>query len=106
MHIRRSMATAVLFLSVTAAMADELVTVTQKSLAFTPNELSLTKGQTVEFVNNDSTAHNVMIMGDGVNFNGGLQPPGGHVRYTFAKAGSFMVGCGIHPKMKITIIVK
>lgn len=106
MHIRRSMATAVLFLSVTAAIAAEPVTVTQKSLTFTPNELSLTKGQIVDFVNNDSTSHNIMIMGDGVNFNGGLQPPGGHVKYTFAKAGSYMVGCGIHPKMKITITVK
>jgi plastocyanin len=87
------------------AMAAEPVTVTQKGLMFTPNELTLEKGQSVDFVNDDGTAHNVMVTGDGVTFNGGLQPPGGHVKYTFSKAGTFTAGCGIHPKMKLTITV-
>lgn len=87
-------------------MAAEPVTVTQSGLVFTPNELTLDKGQSVDFVNNDATAHNVMVTGDGVTFNGGLQAPGGHVKYTFAKAGTFTVGCGIHPKMKLTVTVK
>jgi len=88
------------------ALAIEPVTVTQKGLLFTPSELHLTKGQSVEFVNDDSTAHNVTVTGEGITFNGGLQPPGGHVKYTFAKPGSYAAGCGIHPKMKLTITVE
>jgi plastocyanin len=89
----------------TAAIAAEPVTVTQKGLVFTPNEVTLVKGQAIEFVNDDTTAHNVLVTGDGVSFNGGLQAPGGHVKYTFTKSGTFTVGCGIHPKMKLTITV-
>lgn len=88
------------------AMAAETATVTQKGLLFTPNELTLEKGQSVEFVNDDTTAHNVLVTGDGVSFNGGLQAPGGHLKYTFTKTGTYTVGCGIHPKMKLTITVK
>ena len=87
------------------ALAAEPVTVTQKGLTFTPNELTVEKGQSVDFVNNDTTAHNVMVTGEGVTFNGGLQAPGGHLKYTFAKAGTYTVGCGIHPKMKLTVTV-
>jgi plastocyanin len=72
---------------------------------FTPNEVTLSKGQAIEFINDDTTAHNVLVTGDGVSFNGGLQAPGGKVKYTFAKTGTFTVGCGIHPKMKLTITV-
>jgi plastocyanin len=86
-------------------MAAGPVTVTQKGLVFAPGELTVTKGQSVEFVNDDATAHNVMVTGEGVSFNGGLQAPGGHLKYTFAKAGSYVVGCGIHPKMKLTVTV-
>ncbi len=88
------------------AAAAEAVTVSQKGLAFRPNELSLTKGQAVDFVNDDSTSHNIMITGESVTFNGGLQPPGGHVKFIFTKPGTYSVGCGIHPKMKLTITVK
>jgi cytochrome c peroxidase len=105
MHIRRSMIIAAALLVSAVGTAAEPVVVTQKGLAFSPNELTLTKGQSVDFVNDDTTSHNIMIMGEGVEFNGGLQPPGGHVKYIFTKAGTYTAGCGIHPKMKLTITV-
>jgi plastocyanin len=106
MYIQRLMIIAAVALVSAIGAAAQPVVVTQRGLGFTPNELSLTKGQTVEFVNDDSTAHNILIAGDAVNFNGGLQPSGGHVKYMFAKAGTYLVGCGIHPKMKLTVTVK
>jgi plastocyanin len=106
MHIRRSMIIAATVLASCLAAAAEPVVVTQKGLMFTPNGLSITKGQTVDFINNDATAHNILIVGDAVKFNGGLQPPGGHVKYAFTKAGTYTVQCGIHPKMKLPIAVK
>ena len=106
MHIRRPAIIAVTLLYSCLATAAAPVVVTQKGLMFTPNGLSIAKGQTVEFINDDATAHNILIKGDAVNFNGGLQPPGGHIKYAFTKAGSYTVQCGIHPKMKLPIAVK
>ncbi len=97
-------ATAALLLAA-AGMAAEPTIVSQKGLSFTPAELTVAKGQSVDFVNDDTTAHNIMVTGDGVSFNGGLQPAGGHVKYIFTKSGTYAVGCGIHPKMKLTITV-
>lgn len=105
MPIRKHLITTAALLLSTAGMAAEQATVSQKGLSFTPGELSITKGQSVEFVNDDTTAHNIMVSGDGVSFNGGLQPAGGRVKYTFTKSGTYAVGCGIHPKMKLTITV-
>ena len=105
MHIHRSLIVIAAAFFATVGMAADVVTVTQKGLVFTPGELSITKGQTVEFVNDDATAHNILISGDGVTFNGGLQPAGGKVKYAFTKPGTYTVGCGIHPKMKLAITV-
>ena len=105
MSKRKCLMTVAALLLAGAAWAAEPATVSQKGLSFTPGELSIAKGQSVEFVNDDSTAHNIMVTGDGVSFNGGLQPAGGHVKYTFTKSGTYAVGCGIHPKMKLTITV-
>ena len=82
------------------------VTVTQKDLQFNVEELSLTKGQLVVFVNQDRTAHNITVTGEGLNLNGGLQQPGGEFRVPFAKPGTYQVSCGIHPKMKLSVTVK
>ena len=82
------------------------VTVTQKGLQFSVEELSLSKGQVVTFVNDDRTAHNITVAGEGVNLNGGLQQPGADFKVPFVKPGTYQVSCGIHPKMKMTITVK
>ncbi len=88
------------------AGAPVTVTVTQKALQFSVEELSLEKGQIVTFVNDDRTAHNITVSGEGINLNGGLQQPGADFKVPFAKPGTYSVSCGIHPKMKMTITVK
>ena len=82
------------------------MTVTQKGLQFSSTELSVSKGQVVNFVNDDRTAHNITVKGDGVNLNGGLQQPGGQFSVPFTKPGTYEVSCGIHPKMKLEVTVK
>jgi plastocyanin len=82
------------------------VTVTQKGLQFNVEELSISKGQTVVFMNDDKTAHNITVSGEGVSLNGGLQQPGAEFKVPFAKAGTYQVSCGIHPKMKLSVTVK
>jgi cytochrome c peroxidase len=80
--------------------------VSQTNLQFSVEELSVTKGQMVVFVNQDKTAHNITVTGEGLSLNGGLQQPGGEFRVPFAKPGTYLVSCGIHPKMKLSVTVK
>jgi plastocyanin len=105
MSIQKHLITAAAVLFAASGIAAEPAIVSQKGLSFSPGELTIAKGQSVEFVNDDTTAHNIMVTGDGVSFNGGLQPAGGHVKYTFTKSGTYAVACGIHPKMKLAITV-
>ncbi|HWJ34231.1 MAG TPA: plastocyanin/azurin family copper-binding protein [Steroidobacteraceae bacterium] len=98
----------VAMLAAAATSADAPVTVNQKGLQFSVAELSVKKGQTVVFFNDDRTTHNVTVSGDGngVSVNGGLQPPGADFRMPFSKPGTYAISCGIHPKMKMTIVVQ
>jgi plastocyanin len=82
------------------------VTITQKGLQFSSADLAVSKGQTVVFMNDDRTPHNITVNGEGVNLNSGLQPPGVEFKVPFAKPGTYSVSCGIHPKMKMTVTVK
>jgi plastocyanin len=82
------------------------LTVTQKGLQFSVEELNVAKGQVVVFVNDDRTAHNITVSGEGLSLNGGLQQPGAAFKVPFAKPGTYQVSCGIHPKMKLSVTVK
>jgi len=98
-------------LSVTAltfgvAIAGAMVNVDQKGVAFSVSDLSVNKGDIVNFNNDDNTSHNIMITGDGVSLNSGLQQPGVAFKAPMIKPGVYAVTCGIHPKMKMTITVK
>ena len=95
-------------LAVSATMADPPVTVSQSGLKFSMKDLDVNKGQTVAFVNDDTTSHNITVTGNGngVAVNGGLQPPGEKFEMPFTKPGSYVVTCGIHPRMRMNIVVK
>jgi plastocyanin len=100
------LAAMIALLTMSAVRADAPVTVTQKGLQFSVEELTVKKGQMVVFVNDDRTAHNITVSGEGLNLNGGLQQPGAEFKVPFTKTGVYQVSCGIHPKMKLSITVK
>jgi cytochrome c peroxidase len=89
----------------TAAWAGTL-TVDQKNLKFSVRELKIAKGDSVEFTNSDDTSHNITITGQGFTANSGLQAPGQPFKAPFVKAGTYKVSCGIHPNMRMTVIVE
>jgi plastocyanin len=106
MSIRTALPCLAATMLVTSSLAGDPVTVGQQGLRFSSAELTVTKGQVVIFVNNDTTSHNIMVVGEGLSINGGLQRPGAEFRVPFSKAGTYAVSCGIHPKMKLAITVK
>jgi len=89
-----------------AAFAAAVVTVDQKGIAFSVTSLTVPKGGFVRFTNSDVTAHNITITGRGGMVNGGLQQPGQVFKAPFMQPGVYQVTCGIHPKMKLSVVVK
>lgn len=87
------------------AWAGATINVDQKGLMFSSASLTVNKGDVVSFNNNDSTSHNILVTGNGVSLNSGLQSPGVIFKAPFLKPGTYQVTCGIHPKMKMTVTV-
>lgn len=104
-HVKAILSVAAIIAAVSVRAAAP-ITVTQKGLQFSSADLAVSKGQMVVFLNDDRTPHNITVTGEGVNLNSGLQPPGVEFKVPFAKAGTYTVSCGIHPKMKMTVTVK
>jgi plastocyanin len=78
-----------------------------KNMMFTPSQISVNKGATVTWTNDDNTTHTVT---DDLNNVGGPASgniePGSTYSFTFNKTGSFQYHCSIHPSMRGTIVVK
>jgi plastocyanin len=91
-----------------SAAAEETVRLSQ--FAFDPEELTISVGTTVRFVNADSAAHTVTEGTDGT----AVEDPiideelaqGGATSYTFDEAGTYDITCKIHPSMQLTVTVE
>ena len=81
-------------------------TVSQKDKLFSAKEVTITTGSAVTFTNDDTVSHNIMVRGDSMKVNVGVQKPGESTDVPFADAGTFQVICGIHPKMKMSVKVE
>ena len=81
--------------------------VTQSGQKFHPRELSINKGTTVKFINDDGELiHHVYIASKDFNYDSGDQEPGTTRDIVFDLAGTFTVLCGIHPKMRLDVTVR
>ena len=78
-----------------------------RNMMFTPSQITVQKGGTVTWTNNDSMTHTVV---DDLSNVGGPSSgdiaPGATYSFTFNKTGSFQYHCSIHPSMRGTIVVK
>jgi plastocyanin len=76
--------------------------VTIKNFAFEPGTVTIARGGTVTWTNQDSAVHTVKFGSD----ESPSLSKGQTYSKTFSNAGTFDYGCGIHPAMKGKIIVK
>jgi plastocyanin len=85
------------------------VVIDQKGLLFQPHLTVVQLGTTVDFLNSDSTQHNVFwpsIGGDKkAGHNLGTWPKGEKRSYKFDKAGVVPLLCNVHPEMAGYVIV-
>jgi plastocyanin len=86
-----------------AYAADHVIT--QKGRLFSVESITVKKGDTLTFFNDDSVPHNIMSLTKGSEFNLGSQQPGSSTPVTFNTAGDFEVICAIHPRMKLAVKV-
>ncbi len=74
-----------------------------KDYAFGADELRVTKGTTITWVNNDQVKHTVSLDNGAVESN--LLAPGESFQYTFNELGTYAYHCRPHPYMKAKIEV-
>lgn len=78
--------------------------VTIQNFAFSPASMTVAKGATVTWTNQDSVPH--QIASDTNAFGGPAISQGGTYSFTFNDTGTFPYHCTIHPSMKGTITVQ
>ncbi len=83
------------------------LTVAQHGRAFQPNEIQLNAGDVADFVNDDrDLLHHAYLKTPGFSFDTGEQEPGTTAHVRFTTPGTFTVLCGIHPKMRLSVVVR
>ncbi|GJE61005.1 hypothetical protein [Methylobacterium trifolii] len=90
-----------------AALASASRVVLQKGRHYDPGDLFLRRGDSLVLVNGDDTAvHHAFIEADRFAFDGGDQEPGMERVLKLSEPGDFIIRCGIHPKMRLTVHVQ
>ncbi len=85
--------------------AARVTTISQHEKQFSPTHVTIKRGSHLWVLNNDTRTHNVRIFDPKLEFDSGAQEPGETVEIAFPAAGSFLVFCGIHPKMELYVDV-
>jgi plastocyanin len=86
-----------------AFAADAGHTIAQSGRAFHPADVTITKGESLTFTNNDQFIHQIYVAG---LFDSEEKGPGENLTETFTRTGTFQVRCHIHPRMKLVVHVK
>ena len=72
--------------------------------AFAPDDLNVTVGTTVTWMNTDSVAHT--STSNAAGWDSGIVNPGGQFSTTFSTPGTYQYHCAIHPGMVGTVVVR
>jgi plastocyanin len=98
---------AIIGLGTLVGLALPQYSVSQKGREFTPGQITIKRGETIEIVNDDGDLlHHAYVDSDKFSFDSGDQQPGSKTDITFPTSGNFDVLCAIHPKMKLVVHVQ
>jgi plastocyanin len=90
-------------LALIAATNKPAATVTMNGSTFAPESVTISEGQSVQFVNDDDLAHTVTATDK--SFDSGNIDTHHSWTYTFNKAGTYVYGCTYHAWMHGTVKV-
>ncbi len=79
--------------------------VTIQDFAFSPSDITVKKGTTVTWTNQDSAAHTVTESDGSTGPNSGNLENGKSYSFTYNQIGTFTYHCAIHPSMAGTVKV-
>jgi plastocyanin len=96
----------VVFLCLALPACAEDHVITQADKTFSESKITVAVGDTVTFMNDDSTTHNVQSNTAGFEMDLGAQAPGASSTVTLKQAGEVTFRCAIHPKMKLKVKVE
>ena len=86
-----------------AFAADAAHTIVQSGRTFRPGDVTINRGESLTFTNDDDFIHQVYVTG---LFDSDEKSPGENLTESFTQSGTFEVRCHIHPKMKLTVHIK
>jgi amicyanin len=89
----------------TPTTSSQTHSITISGFAFSPSTLTIKKGDTVTWTNQDSTPHTI-VSDSGNEISSVSLLKGNTYSHTFNSAGTFDYHCSIHPSMKAKIIVE
>jgi plastocyanin len=80
--------------------------IVQKGRAFAISDITIPRGDTVLFTNEDEFLHQIYVDSRNMSFDSPEQAPGQTIEVNFPRSGTFPVRCHIHPKMLLTVHVE
>ncbi|MDI6716821.1 MAG: cupredoxin family copper-binding protein [Actinomycetota bacterium] len=78
--------------------------IVMQDYAFQPDEIYISLGSELTWVNNDSVTHTVTA--DDGSFDSGSLRQGDSFSFTFKEKGTFKYHCRLHPRMHGTVVVE
>jgi plastocyanin len=93
---------ALLLLAPSLGFSDDMHTIIQKGRRFSAEEVTIRRGDSLTFTNNDEFIHQIYSPDQ---FDSDERAPGQTLTETFTQSGTFEVHCHIHPKMKLLVHV-
>jgi plastocyanin len=73
--------------------------------SYNPNLIEIKVGDTVTWINSDSSPHTVTSSSNDSNFDSGVVRSGEAFSFTFEKEGQYSYFCTLHPSMVGTVVV-
>ena len=104
MRVTRALGLAGVLVAAPAAAAEHVVTMAGQQ--YEPAAIEAARGDTIRFVNDDETAHNVYVPTVGFGLDLGKQEPGEERTTALGQRGTFEVECVFHPDMLLTVTVE
>jgi plastocyanin len=101
-----ALAVAAAALGIAGALAAERYRVPQQGRQFRVAEITINKGDVIEFTNEDEFLHQIYVDSPEFKFDSDEQAPGKTISLVFPVRGTFEVHCHIHPKMLLRVTVK
>jgi cytochrome c peroxidase len=89
-----------------ATLPADTTVVSQANKLFSPHYIRVKSGQPLTVLNDDTRTHNVRIYDPRFDYNSGAQEPREMVTIRFPARGTFEAFCGIHPSMRLTVVVE